>query len=40
MVNQGGDTIESVRELIAIPTEIESALRAFASDCPEQKARI
>jgi hypothetical protein len=40
MVGHNGTTVEAVRELIAIPPEIEQHFRAYASDHPEDESAI
>src|ERR1700676_4513773 len=40
MVTQGSCTVESIRDLISVPPEIESALRAYADRFPKDGQRI
>jgi hypothetical protein len=40
MVGHNGTTVEAVRELIAIPPEIEQHFRAYTSDHPEDESAI
>jgi hypothetical protein len=40
MVAYGSCTVESIRELIAVPPEIESALRLYAERYPKDGQRI
>jgi len=40
MLNQDGNTIEMIREMIAVPPRIEQALRAFARAHPEEAHSI
>jgi hypothetical protein len=36
LIGRNGDTVESVRELIAVPTQIETALLLYAERNPEE----
>lgn len=40
MVGHGGNTVESLRELIAVPPKIERVLLAFAQAYPEEAYSI
>jgi len=40
MVTQGSCTVGSIRDLISVPPEIESALRAYADRFPKDGQRI
>ncbi len=40
LVGRNGDTIETIRELIAVPEETEAALQALARACPQEQANI
>jgi hypothetical protein len=35
MLGGNGDTVDTIRELIAVPREIETMLRAYAGQYPE-----
>jgi hypothetical protein len=39
-VQKNSDTIESIRDLIAVPPHIESALRLYACEHPEEATEI
>jgi hypothetical protein len=40
LAGKNGDTIESLRELISVPSEIEAVLSAFARAYPEEEREI
>jgi len=40
LVGHNGDTVETIRELIAVPPEIEKALLGFAKAYPEEAAGV
>ena len=40
MVGRNGDTVDSIRELIAVPPEIEHALGLYAKRFPEDAPAI
>lgn len=40
MIGRNGDSVDTIRELIAVPPEIETALRAFAGEHPEEQRGI
>jgi hypothetical protein len=40
MVERRSDTVEGVRELIAVPSEVEATLRKFAKRHPEERRGI
>jgi hypothetical protein len=40
LIDNNGDTIEDLRELIEVPPEIEALLRAFARAYPEEGREI
>jgi hypothetical protein len=39
-MRQSGETVESIRELIEVPAEIENALRRYAREYPEESPGI
>jgi hypothetical protein len=40
MIGRNGDTIDSIRELIAVPSDVEQALRLYIQRHPEDAAGI
>lgn len=40
MIGRNGDTVEKIRELIAVPPRIESVLRAYAAHSPAEGPSI
>jgi hypothetical protein len=40
LIRLNGSSVETVRELIAIPVEIEELLRSYVARCPEDESAI
>lgn len=40
MLSRNGDTVQTIRELIAVPPKVEAALWLYASRHPEDRAGI